>query len=47
VRAAVDRDKKRLVLAINGEEGRELEEWTLRAKADLMREVFDLDVVLA
>jgi exopolyphosphatase/guanosine-5'-triphosphate,3'-diphosphate pyrophosphatase len=47
VRAAVDRDKKRLVLAINGDEGRELEEWTLRAKADLMREVFDLDVVLA
>jgi exopolyphosphatase/guanosine-5'-triphosphate,3'-diphosphate pyrophosphatase len=52
VRAAVVRNEKdkaqsRLVLTLTGEEGRELEEWTLRAKADLMRDVFDLDVALA
>ena len=44
VRATIDKTKKRLVLAISGQEDRELEEWTVKAKAELLREVFDLDV---
>ena len=47
VRAAVDKPQNRLVLTLTGDEGRDLEEWTVRAKADLMRDVFDLDVALA
>ena len=47
VRAVVDRGKGRLVLFLQGEGERELEEWTVRAKSELMRDVFDLDVVLS
>lgn len=47
VRAAPDREAGKLRLTIVGEPGRELEEWTVRAKGDLLREVFDLDVELA
>ena len=47
VRGTVDRTKGRLSLIINGQKDRELEEWTVRAKADLLRDVFDLDVVIA
>jgi exopolyphosphatase/guanosine-5'-triphosphate,3'-diphosphate pyrophosphatase len=46
VRATVDRAKGRVTLAIAGQKERELEEWTVRAKADLLRDVFDLDVVV-
>lgn len=45
VRAAIDKDHGKLRLALSGNEERALEEWTVRAKADLMRDVFDLDVV--
>lgn len=44
VRAAIDKGKKRLMLTVAGQEDRELEEWTVKAKAELLREVFDLDV---
>jgi len=47
VRAVVDRGKGRLFLFIQGEGERELEEWTVRAKSELLRDVFDLDVVLS
>jgi len=46
VRAEVDAAKRRLTLQINGNEDRELEEWTVRAKSELLRDVFDLDVVI-
>lgn len=44
VRVAVDRDRRKLRMTIDGAEDRELEEWTVRQKADLLRDVFDLDV---
>lgn len=44
VRATIDKSKRRLMLAVTGQEDRELEEWTVKAKAELLREVFDLDV---
>lgn len=47
VRATVDAKTKRLILAITGDENRELEEWTVRAKSELLRDVFDLEVVFA
>jgi exopolyphosphatase/guanosine-5'-triphosphate,3'-diphosphate pyrophosphatase len=47
VRAEVDASKRRLVLHLSGDDDRELEEWTVRAKSDLLRDVFDLDVQLA
>ncbi len=47
VRAVVDRTKGRLFLFLQGEGERELEEWTVQAKSELLRDVFDLDVVLA
>jgi exopolyphosphatase/guanosine-5'-triphosphate,3'-diphosphate pyrophosphatase len=47
VRAVVERTKGRLFLFLQGEGERELEEWTVRAKSELLRDVFDLDVVLA
>ncbi len=47
VRAVVERSKGRLFLFIQGEGERELEEWTVHAKSELLRDVFDLDVVLA
>ncbi len=47
VRAQVDRTKGRVSLTLNGQKDRELEEWTVRAKSDLLRDVFDLDVVVA
>jgi exopolyphosphatase/guanosine-5'-triphosphate,3'-diphosphate pyrophosphatase len=47
VRAVVDRGKGRLFLFLQGEGERELEEWTVRAKSELLRDVFDLDVVLS
>lgn len=47
VEAEVDTGKRRLTLHITGEEDRELEEWTVRAKSELLRDVFDLDVNIA
>ncbi len=46
VRSDVERNKRRLVLRIDGEEDRELEEWTVRAKSELLRDVFDLEVMI-
>lgn len=45
-RALVDKTKARLVVTVQGDEERELEEWTVGAKAGLFRDVFGLDVVL-
>jgi exopolyphosphatase/guanosine-5'-triphosphate,3'-diphosphate pyrophosphatase len=47
VKAEVDSAKRRLTLHIDGEEDRELEEWTVRAKSELLRDVFDLEVTIA
>jgi exopolyphosphatase / guanosine-5'-triphosphate,3'-diphosphate pyrophosphatase len=44
VRAEVDAGKRRVALHLSGEDDRELEEWTLRAKSELLRDVFHLDV---
>jgi exopolyphosphatase/guanosine-5'-triphosphate,3'-diphosphate pyrophosphatase len=44
VRARVDAHKGKLLLVVEGDEDRELEEWTVRAKSELLRDVFDLDV---
>lgn len=47
VRAEVDAGKRRLYLHLTGHEDRELEEWTVRAKSELLRDVFDLEVHIA
>src|SRR4029077_17081349 len=48
VRAAVDRGAGRVTLFLSGaKEDRELEEWTVGAKASLWRDEYDLDVVIA
>jgi len=47
VRGVVERSKGRLFLFLQGDGERELEEWTVRAKSELLRDVFDLDIVLA
>ena len=47
VTAEVDNAKRRLTLHVSGEEDRELEEWTVRAKSELLRDVFDLEVQIA
>jgi exopolyphosphatase/guanosine-5'-triphosphate,3'-diphosphate pyrophosphatase len=47
VRASVDRSKGKLLLFVSGEGDRELEEWTVKAKSELLRDVFDLDVGFA
>jgi exopolyphosphatase / guanosine-5'-triphosphate,3'-diphosphate pyrophosphatase len=46
-RAEIDGKGRKLHLFVTGEEDRELEEWTVRAKSELLRDVFDLDLVLA
>src|SRR5262249_31596451 len=43
VRARVDPNKRRINLALSGRADRELEEWTVKGKAELLRDVFDLD----
>jgi exopolyphosphatase/guanosine-5'-triphosphate,3'-diphosphate pyrophosphatase len=45
-RAEIDGKGRKLHLNVTGEEDRELEEWTVRAKSELLRDVFDLDLVL-
>ena len=47
VRAAVDRASGQLTLFLRGEGERELEEWSVMAKSELLRDVYDLDVVIA
>src|SRR5579872_5428180 len=47
VRAAVDRGAGRVTLFLRGEGDRELEEWTVGAKASLWRDEYDLDVIVA
>jgi exopolyphosphatase/guanosine-5'-triphosphate,3'-diphosphate pyrophosphatase len=47
VRADVDGGKRKVVIHLSGEEDRELEEWTLRAKSEMLRDVFHLDVDIA
>ena len=47
VKAEVDNAKRRLTLHVSGEEDRELEEWTVRAKSELLQDVFDLEVTIA
>jgi exopolyphosphatase/guanosine-5'-triphosphate,3'-diphosphate pyrophosphatase len=47
VRAKVDKATNTLWLLVEGSEDRELEEWTVRKKSELFREVFDLEVVVA
>ena len=47
VRAAIDRGASRVMLFLRGNDDRELEEWTVGAKASLWREEYDLDVVIA
>ncbi len=46
-RAAIDRGLGQVTLFLHGEGDRELEEWTVRAKASLWREEYDLDVAVA
>jgi len=46
VRADVDAPRGRLLLAVVGDEDRELEEWTVRAKSGLLKDVFGLEVEL-
>jgi exopolyphosphatase/guanosine-5'-triphosphate,3'-diphosphate pyrophosphatase len=46
VRAIVDRIGGKVNLFLRGDEDRSLEEWTVRAKAELLRDVYDLDVVV-
>ncbi|HEY8078313.1 MAG TPA: Ppx/GppA phosphatase family protein [Labilithrix sp.] len=40
----LDTKQRRIQLHVTGDEERELEEWTVRAKSELLRDVFDLDV---
>ncbi len=47
VRAEIDGRGRRMFLHLTGDEDRELEEWTVRAKSELLRDVFDLETVLA
>lgn len=47
VHAEIDEDRRRLVLHVAGDEERELEEWTVRAKSEMLRDVFDLEVSIA
>jgi exopolyphosphatase/guanosine-5'-triphosphate,3'-diphosphate pyrophosphatase len=47
VRATVERAKGRAVLSLDGASDRELEEWTVLAKSELLRDVYDLRVELA
>jgi exopolyphosphatase/guanosine-5'-triphosphate,3'-diphosphate pyrophosphatase len=46
-RAAVDRGVGQVTLFLRGDGDRELEEWTVRAKASLWRDEYDLDVAVA
>ena len=47
VRAAVDRAAGHVTLFLRGTDDRELEEWTVGAKASLWRDEYDIDVTIA
>ncbi len=47
VRAAVDEAKHKVTLFLRGDADRELEEWTVMAKSEFLRDVYDLDVEIA
>jgi exopolyphosphatase/guanosine-5'-triphosphate,3'-diphosphate pyrophosphatase len=47
VRAAVDRGGSKVTLFLHGQAERELEEWSVKAKSGLLRDVYDLDVEIA
>jgi exopolyphosphatase/guanosine-5'-triphosphate,3'-diphosphate pyrophosphatase len=47
VRAVADQAKGQLFLFLRGDPDRELEEWTVRAKSELLKDVYGLDVVIA
>ena len=47
VRAAIDASRRRITLTLSGDDERELEEWTVHAKADLLRDVYGLEVTVA
>ena len=47
VAATVDTTKRRVVLGVTGSDERELEEWTVLAKADLFRDEFGLELAFA
>ena len=47
MRAEIDGKGRKMNLLLSGDEERQLEEWTVRAKSDLLRDVFDLDVAIA
>jgi len=47
VRAAIDRGAGRVTLFLRSDGDRELEEWTVGAKATLWRDEYDLDVTIA
>jgi exopolyphosphatase/guanosine-5'-triphosphate,3'-diphosphate pyrophosphatase len=47
VRAAIDREAGKVTLFLRGSDDRELEEWTVGAKAQLWRDEYDLDVGIA
>jgi exopolyphosphatase / guanosine-5'-triphosphate,3'-diphosphate pyrophosphatase len=47
VRAAIDREAGKVTLFLRGSDDRELEEWTVGAKASLWRDEYDLDVGIA
>ncbi len=47
VRAAVDRGAGQVTLFLRGSDDRELEEWTVGAKASMWRDEYDLDVGIA
>ncbi len=38
---------KHLILHLTGDPERELEEWTVQVKSELLRDEFDLDVVIS
>lgn len=46
VRAEIDAKGRKLNLMVTGDEDRQLEEWTVRAKSELLRDVFDLDLTI-
>jgi exopolyphosphatase/guanosine-5'-triphosphate,3'-diphosphate pyrophosphatase len=47
VKADIDAKARKMTLSVTGNEHRELEEWTVRHKSDLFRDVYDLDVNIA
>jgi exopolyphosphatase/guanosine-5'-triphosphate,3'-diphosphate pyrophosphatase len=47
VKAEIDGKARKMNLVVTGDEHRELEEWTVRAKSELFRDVYDLEVNVA